>query len=74
MKKTIYGVMKTTEGITIHYIQDPGQNKKPHNLNGPAMIYADGKEEYYINGLKITQSQFVLFTRKRSPKQEEEEA
>lgn len=74
MKKTTYGVMKSIDGTTIHYIQDPGQNRKPHNLNGPAMIYADGKEEYYVNGLKITHSQFVLSTKKRASKQEEEEA
>ena len=74
MKKTTYGVMKTIDGITIHYIQDPGQNRKPHNFNGPAMIYADGKEEYYINGLKITQSQFTLSTKNRPFNQEEEEA
>ena len=73
MKKITYGVMKTIDGIKIHYIQDPGQNRKPHNLKGPAMIYADGREEYYINGLKMTQSQFLLISKKRiySPMEEE---
>ena len=73
MKKITYGVMNTVDGIKIHYIQDPGQNKKPHNLKGPAMIYADGGEEYYINGLKMTQSQFLLISKKRlySPMEEE---
>ena len=73
MKKITYGVMNTVDGIKIHYIQDPGQNKKPHNLKGPAMIYADGREEYYINGLKMTQSQFLLISKKRiySPMEEE---
>ena len=68
----MYGVMKTIDGIKIHYIQDPGQNRKPHNLKGPAMIYADGREEYYINGLKMTQSQFLLISKKRiySPMEE----
>ncbi len=72
MKKITYGVMNTVDGIKIHYIQDPGQNKKPHNLKGPAMIYADGREEYYINGLKMTQSQFLLISKKRlySPMEE----
>ena len=72
MKKITYGVMKTIDGIKIHYIQDPGQNRKPHNLKGPAMIYADGREEYYINGLKMTQSQFLLISKKRlySPMEE----
>jgi hypothetical protein len=73
MKKITYGVMNTVDGIKIHYIQDPGQNRKPHNLKGPAMIYADGREEYYINGLKMTQSQFLLISKKRiySPMEEE---
>ena len=73
MKKITYGVMNTVDGIKIHYIQDPGQNRKPHNLKGPAMIYADGKEEYYINGLKMTQSQFLLISKKRiySPMEED---
>ena len=72
MKKITYGVMNTVDGIKIHYIQDPGQNKKPHNLKGPAMIYADGREEYYINGLKMTQSQLLLISKKRlySPMEE----
>ena len=72
MKKITYGVMNTVDGIKIHYIQDPGQNRKPHNLKGPAIIYADGKEEYYINGLKMTQSQFLLISKKRlySPMEE----
>lgn len=72
MKKITYGVMNTVDGIKIHYIQDPGQNRKPHNLKGPAMIYADGREEYYINGLKMTQSQFLLISKKRiySPMEE----
>ena len=74
MKKTTYGVMKTIDGITIHYIQDPGQNRKPHNLNGPAMIYADGREEYYINGLKMNASQFTLISKKRIYSSVEEEA
>ena len=74
MKKTTYGVMKSIDGTTIHYIQDPGQNRKPHNLTGPAMIYPDGKEEYYINGLKLNASQFLSSTKKYVPKPEEEEA
>jgi hypothetical protein len=36
------------------------------------MIYADGREEYYINGLKMTHSQFLLISKKRiySPMEE----
>jgi hypothetical protein len=74
MKKTTYGVMKSIDGTKIHYIQEPGHNRKPHNLNGPAMIYADGKEEYYINGLRMNQSQFLLISKKRIYNSVEEEA
>lgn len=74
MKKTVYKSIKTPDGITIHLVIEPGENPKPHNLNGPAMIYPDGKEEYYVNGLKITPSQFNLVYKKRAAKQEEEEA
>jgi hypothetical protein len=74
MKKTIHRVMKTPDGITIHLIQEPGRNPRPHNLTGPAMIYPDGRQEYYINGLKLNASQFVSSTKKYVPKPEEEEA
>ena len=74
MKKTVYKSIRTPDGITIHLMQEPGENAKPHNTSGPAMIYPDGKEEYYVNGLKITASQFNLAYKKRVSKQEEEEA
>lgn len=74
MKKTVYRVMKTVDGITIHLMHEPGENPKPHNVSGPAMIYPDGKEEYYLNGLKMTASQFNLVTKKRIYSSEEEEA
>jgi hypothetical protein len=74
MKKTIYKVMKTIDGITIHLIHEPGKNPKPHNIIGPAMIYPDGKEEYYINGLKLSHSQFTLSVKKHVPLIEEEGA
>lgn len=73
MKKTVYKSIKTPEGITIHLVIEPGENPKPHNLTGPAMIYPDGREEYYINGLKMTQTQFNGLTKKRPAKSEEEE-
>lgn len=73
-KKTVYRVMKTVDGITIHLVLEPGQNPKPHNLNGPAMIYPDGKEEFYVNGLKMNPSQFSLAYKKRAARKEEEEA
>lgn len=73
MKKTVYKSMKTPDGITIHLVIEPGENPKPHNLNGPAMIYPDGREEYYVNGLKMTPTQFSALTKKRPVKSEEEE-
>jgi hypothetical protein len=38
------------------------------------MIYPDGKEEYYINGLKMNASQFTLISKKRIYSAVEEEA
>jgi hypothetical protein len=38
------------------------------------MIYADGREEYYINGLKMNASQFALISKKRIYSAVEEEA
>ena len=74
MKKIVHKVMKTPDGITIHLIHEPGKNPRPHNPTGPAMIYPDGREEYYINGLKLPASQFISLTKKRVFKSEEEEA
>ena len=45
--------IKSPDGI-IRYIKD----NKLHNSEGPAVIYPDGKEEYYINGLKYSKDQF----------------
>lgn len=42
--------IKSHDG-TIRFVKD----KKLHNLDGPAVIYPDGKEEYYLNGILYTQ-------------------
>jgi hypothetical protein len=42
--------VKSPDGV-IRYIKD----KKLHNPDGPAVIYPDGKEEYYLNGILYTQ-------------------
>ena len=47
-----YRMITTTTGDTIHLVEIPGENAKPHSINGAAWKYADGKEEYYIYGLK----------------------
>ena len=74
-KKTTYRTITTVEGIVFHLLQEPGQaNWKPHNTVGPAAIYPDGKEEFYVNGLKMSPSQFSGLYKKRAVKKEPEEA
>ena len=41
--------IKSLDG-TIRYIKD----NKLHNLEGPAIIYSNGKQEYYLNGISYT--------------------
>lgn len=50
-----YRTITTTDGNIIHLVEIPGEVAKPHSIDGPAWIYADGKKEYYIYGLKHTQ-------------------
>ena len=50
-----YRIITTTDGNTIHLVEIPGETAKPHSIDGPAWIYADGKKEYYIYGLKHSQ-------------------
>ena len=45
--------IKSPDG-TIRHIKD----NKLHNTEGPAVIYIDGKEEYYLNGILYTKDQF----------------
>jgi hypothetical protein len=42
-----------TDG-TVRFIKDG----KLHNTDGPALIYPDGKEEYYLNGFPYTKDEF----------------
>lgn len=42
-----------TDG-TVRFIKDG----KLHNTDGPALIYPDGKEEYYLNGFHYTKDEF----------------
>lgn len=44
---------KGTDGI-IRYLLDG----KLHNWDGPAVIYPDDKEEYYVYGIKKTKDEF----------------
>ena len=37
---------------------------KLHRENGPAMIYPDGDERYYLNGNELNEQQIILFKRK----------
>jgi len=52
-KKVEVKCFKSTDGI-IRYIKD----NKLHNTEGPAVIYPDGKEEYYINGFKYSKDDY----------------
>jgi len=44
---------KSPDG-TIRYVKD----NKLHNPDGPALIYPDGKEEYYFYGILYTKEDF----------------
>ena len=44
----------TSPDGAIRYIKDG----KLHNADGPAVVYPDGKEEYYINGFQFTKDEF----------------
>ena len=43
----------STDGV-VRFIKDG----KLHNLDGPALIHSDGKEEYYIHGFHYTKDEF----------------
>jgi len=45
--------LKSSDG-TIRYIRDG----KLHNSEGPAVIYPNGKEEYYINGFVFSKDEY----------------
>lgn len=45
--------IKSPDG-TVRHIKD----NKLHNAEGPAVVYPDGREEYYLNGILYTKDQF----------------
>jgi len=49
-----YRTITTTQGDTIHLVQMPGENPKPHSIHDAAWNYQDGRKEYFIYGLKHT--------------------
>jgi hypothetical protein len=51
-KNPTYRTINTATGDTIHLVEIPGENPKPHSIYGPSWIYADGTQEYYIYGLR----------------------
>jgi hypothetical protein len=51
-----YRTITTTQGDTVHLVELQGENPKPHSIHEAAWTYADGRQEYYIYGLKHTQS------------------
>jgi hypothetical protein len=64
---TQYRTITTVEGHRIHLVELPGENPKPHSIHEAAFLYADGKEEYYIYGLKRSYSEWqkaITFYRK----------
>lgn len=45
--------IKSPDG-TIRHIKD----NKLHNAEGPAVVYPDGRQEYYLNGILYTKDEF----------------
>jgi hypothetical protein len=45
--------IKSPDG-TVRHIKDG----KLHNADGPAVIYADGKEEYHLNGFQYSKDDY----------------
>lgn len=53
--------IKSPDG-TIRHIKD----NKLHNAEGPAVVYPDGREEYYLNGILYTKDQFKKLKKSES--------
>ena len=53
MKEMTYKVVVNERGTTSWY-----HNNKLHNETGPAIVYADGSKEWYINGKQLTEQEF----------------
>lgn len=43
---------------TVRYFKI-GEENMLHNLSGPAVVYENGKYEYWNNGIILTEAQFV---------------
>ena len=50
-----YGPAIISKNCTQHWIEN-----KIHRLDGPAIIYCDGEEKYYINSEYLTEEQFEV--------------
>jgi hypothetical protein len=49
-------IINTTCGHQFVVIDEQRKVLKPHSTNRPAVIYPDGREEYYLNGIKYEKS------------------
>ena len=67
MLRTIHTVC----GHTIHSITLGGTRVVPHSETGPAFIYPDKREEYYIYGLKYSKKDWTLLVKSKKDKVEE---
>jgi hypothetical protein len=67
MLRTIH----TTCGHLIHTISLGKNRIVPHSLTGPAFIYADTTEEYYIYGLKYSKKDWKDLVKVKKDKVEE---
>jgi hypothetical protein len=54
-KKTDIRRITSPDGI-IRYIKDG----KLHNVEGPAVVYPDGREEYHLNGFQYSKDEFKM--------------
>ena len=57
--------VETGERGTVTYSNASG---RLHNPNGPAMVYADGHEKYYINDNKLTEADFKAWQAQQTTK------
>lgn len=63
--------IKTACGHTIEVIDIPGRNLLPHSITGPAFIYPDKKEEYYIYGIKYSKADWISLVKPPKIRSEE---
>jgi hypothetical protein len=63
--------IRTACGHIIDVIDLPGRNLLPHSITGPAFIYPDKKEEYYIYGIKYSKADWLALAKPAKIKPEE---